>query len=80
MGLENAALVAMLIATACVVFSRRLYLSLIAMSLFSMFLTLKYLLLHAPDVAITEAALGAGLSTLVFLVAIKKTGRSRPKL
>jgi len=64
----------MLTMTGLVVFSRRLIVSLIGLSMFSMFLTLQYVLLHAPDVAMTEAALGVGLSTLVFLVAIRKTG------
>ncbi len=64
----------MLTMTGLVVFSRRLIVSLIGLSMFSMFLTLQYVFLHAPDVAMTEAALGVGLSTLVFLVAIRKTG------
>lgn len=63
----------MLAMTALVVFARRLIVALIGLSLFSMFLTLQYMLLQAPDVAMTEAALGVGLSTLVFLVAIRKT-------
>ena len=63
----------MLGATAMVVFCKQMMHAVIASSVFSMFLTLKYFTLNAPDVAITEAALGAGLSTLVFLVAIYKT-------
>ena len=31
-----------------------------------------FLLLHAPDVAISEAAVGAALSPLIFIVALKK--------
>ena len=67
----------MLAMTGVVVFARSLIVSLIGLGLFSMLLTLQYMLLHAPDVAMTEAALGAGLSTLVFLVAIRKTGGVR---
>lgn len=73
-GIADAVLAAMLALAVWVVFARRLLIALIALSLFSMFLTLKYLLLHAPDVALTEAALGMGLAPLVFLVAIRKTG------
>ena len=62
----------MLLATIFVVFSKKLLHSLIFLSLFSMLLALKYLTLQAPDVAITEAALGTGLATIVYLVAIKK--------
>jgi len=36
--------------------------------------TLSYFLLQAPDVAMTEAAVGAGLTTLIFVIAIKKIG------
>jgi energy-converting hydrogenase B subunit D len=63
--------------TAVVVFANRLITALIGLSLFSMLLTLMYVLLHAPDVALTEAALGVGLSTLVFLIAIRKTEDDR---
>lgn len=63
----------MLIASLLVVFSRNMYIAVIGLSLFSMFLAVKYFLLQAPDVAITEAALGTGLATLVYLIAIKKT-------
>ena len=34
--------------------------------------TSEFLLLHAPDVAISEAAVGAALSPLIFIVALKK--------
>ena len=32
-----------------------------------------FLRLAAPDVAMTEAAIGAGLSTVIFLIAVRKT-------
>lgn len=72
-GLAHGLLLLMLALAIGVVFSRNLLMSLIALSLFSMLLTLQYLMMHAPDVALTEAALGVGLSPLVFLVAIRKT-------
>ncbi len=76
-NLESILSIMLLGATISVVFSRNMINAVIGCSVFSMFLTLKYFTLNAPDVAITEAALGAGLSTLVFLVAIHKTsGRS----
>ena len=66
----------MLAMTAVVVWARDLRVALIGLSLFGMILSLQYLLLHAPDVAMTEAALGAGLSTIVFLIAIRRTERA----
>jgi len=41
----------------------------------SLLLSLEFYLLQAPDVAITEAAVGAGLSTAIFVIAIRKTRR-----
>ncbi|MGO4834718.1 Na(+)/H(+) antiporter subunit B [Rhizobiaceae sp. 2RAB30] len=35
------------------------------------------MLLAAPDVAMAEAAIGSGLSTLIFLYAIRRTGGGR---
>lgn len=45
----------------------------VAAGLVSLFASVIYLLLAAPDVAMTEAAIGAGLSTVIFLYAVKKT-------
>ncbi len=47
----------------------------IGMGMFSMTLAGVYLLLHAPDVAITEAAIGTALITFIYILAIRKTGR-----
>ena len=34
-----------------------------------------FLYLQAPDVAMTEAAIGAGITTVIFVIAIRKTER-----
>jgi len=39
----------------------------------SLFAAICYVLLGAPDVAMTEASIGSGLSTLIFLYAIRRT-------
>ena len=49
---------------------RNLYHSIIAMAAFSLLLALEFYLLQAPDVAIAEAGIGAGLSTAIGLIAI----------
>ena len=41
----------------------------------SLLMSLEFYLLQAPDVAIAEAAVGAGVSTLVLVLGIRKTGR-----
>ena len=54
--------------------SKSLLTSVIAVGILSLFSSVIYLVLKAPDVAMTEAAIGAGLSTVIFLYAIRKTG------
>lgn len=46
----------------------------VLMSAFSLFISICYLCLDAPDVAMTEVALGACLSTCVLLNLVKLTG------
>ncbi len=45
----------------------------ISSGLASLFASIVYVLLSAPDVAMTEAAIGSGLTTMIFLYTIKKT-------
>ena len=45
----------------------------IAMAVFSLILSLEFYVLQAPDVAIAEAGVGAGLTTAMYLLAIKNT-------
>ena len=49
------------------------------LSIFSLVMAVAYLVMDAPDVAITEAAVGAGISTLVLLAAISLTERYESK-
>ncbi len=56
-------------------YSRDLLSSVIALGAFSLFSAVIFLLSHAPDVAITEAAVGAGLTTIIFVWAVRHTGR-----
>ena len=46
--------------------------SVIALGVTGIFAAAEFLLLHAPDVAISEAAVGAALSPLIFIVTLKK--------
>ncbi len=41
----------------------------------SLIVSILFYILQAPDVAMAEAAIGAGISTAVFVIAIKKTER-----
>ena len=48
--------------------------SVIAIGVTGIFAAAAFLLMHAPDVAISEAAVGAALSPMIFIVALKKMG------
>jgi energy-converting hydrogenase B subunit D len=50
----------------------------IALAVFSLLSALLFYLLHAPDVAIAEAAVGAGVATVIFIWVIGKTQRREP--
>ena len=45
--------------------------SVISLAVFSLMAALEFYLLQAPDVAIAEAAIGAGLSTAIYIIAIR---------
>ena len=66
-------LVMMIIASFLAVVFRKLLPSIIALSVASLLLSLEFYLLHAPDVAIAEAAIGAGLTVAIFIFAIRGT-------
>lgn len=47
--------------------------SVIALGVTGAFVSLEFIILQAPDVAIAEAAVGAVLGTAIFIIAIRKT-------
>ena len=49
--------------------------AIVTFAAYSLAMAVLWLLLRAPDVALTEAAIGAGVTTILFLVAISKTIR-----
>jgi uncharacterized MnhB-related membrane protein len=55
--------------------SRDLLHGTIALSAASVLSALLFYLFHAPDVAITEAAVGAGVSTVIYVWVIRRTRR-----
>jgi uncharacterized MnhB-related membrane protein len=65
-------LVALAIATLVV---RDMLVMVILASVFSLMACLIYYVLHAPDVALTEAAVGTGVGTVVFVWIVRKTVR-----
>ncbi len=49
--------------------------SVISLAVFSLMMAVEFYLLQAPDVAMAEAAIGAGLSTTIFVIAIRACSR-----
>jgi len=66
-GMAGSALMAVL--------SRDLLKSTVYLAAMSLLLSLEFYILQAPDVAIAEAAIGAGLTTAIYVIAINKTQR-----
>ncbi len=66
----------LLVTTLGVIYIRDLLGSVLLFGIFSLIMALLYLVMEAPDVAITEAAVGAGISSIIFLTAIVFTGRN----
>ena len=66
--------IVMLVTCIRLIISKNLVESIIIMSVFSLFIGVCYLFMDAPDVAMTETALGACLSTCVLLNLVKIVG------
>ena len=74
--LEGALFLLVAVVGTAVVFSRRPINQLFVYSLFGASLTLMFFALQAPDVALSEIAIGTLAVPLMVLVAIMKTGGS----
>ena len=54
------------------VHNKSIKVAILAAGIVSLFSSILYLILAAPDVAMTEAAIGSGLSTVIFFYVINK--------
>ncbi len=57
------------------VFQKDLLYAVIGTGLISLVLSILFLMLQAPDVALTEAAIGVALTTIIFIITIRNTVR-----
>jgi energy-converting hydrogenase B subunit D len=73
--LQALVLLGLIVTAVMVVVFKDLLSSAIAFAAFSLLLALEFYLLQAPDVAIAEAGIGAGLTTAIFIIAIRGTKR-----
>ncbi len=65
-------LVSLIICAISVSLSRNLLTSVVIYMAFSLTMTSIWLLLKSPDLAITEAAVGAGVTSILFFVTLRK--------
>ena len=72
-SLNTLVIIGILVSAFLAVKSEGILSSVIALGVTGAFTALEFVILHAPDVAISEAAVGAVLSTAIFIIAIRKT-------
>lgn len=66
--------VVMLLSAMAVLLMKNFMAALAALSVVSLGMSVLFVILRAPDVAMTEAAIGAGLSSLMFALAFRRLG------
>jgi uncharacterized MnhB-related membrane protein len=70
-SLHAPVLIMLVLAAFLALWFRNLVHSIICLGIFSLLLALEFYILRAPDVAIAEAAIGAGLSTTIFIITLR---------
>jgi len=65
----------MIVAAFLAIHLKNLLSAIISAGVISLLASVIYLLLAAPDVAMTEAAIGSGLTTIIFIFTLKKIKR-----
>ncbi|MFW6040453.1 MAG: hydrogenase subunit MbhD domain-containing protein [Thermoplasmatota archaeon] len=73
--ISSLVLIGLIITALAVIRFKDLISAAIALGASSLLLSLQFYLLRAPDVAIAEAAVGAALTTAIYIFAIKSTER-----
>jgi len=66
--------IVMLLSAVAVLLMKNFIAALAALSVVSLGMSVLFVILRAPDVAMTEAAIGAGLSSLMFALALRRLG------
>jgi uncharacterized MnhB-related membrane protein len=65
-------LVFLLVCAVAVSLSKNLLNAIIVYMSFSLIMSVIWILLESPDLAITEAAVGAGVTSILFIITLKK--------
>ena len=69
---EYILLIILIACSLAVSLARKVIVAIIIFVSFSIVMAIVWVLLNAPDLALTEAAIGAGITSLLFFVAIKR--------
>ena len=69
---ETILLLGLVVCAIAVSFSKKLLNSILIFMSYSLMMSIIWLLLESPDLAITEAAVGAGVTSLLFFITLKK--------
>lgn len=77
--LNTLIIVGLITSAICVFFLDDILQCIIAMAVLGGFLALEFLLLKAPDVAIAEAAVGAILTPVIFIITLNKVKTKKIK-
>lgn len=64
-----------IIAALYAVFAKDLLFAAVALGVVSLAASILFFLMNAPDVAITEAAVGAAITTAIYVFAVRRTHR-----
>lgn len=70
--IEQIVLILLIVFALFSIFAPNLKLAIIGSSVFGLWISLAYLLFHAPDVAVAEAVIASSLGTILFILTIKK--------
>ncbi len=64
----------LIVCALCVCLTKKLLVSLIIFMSYSLVMSVLWIVLQSPDLAITEAAVGAGITSILFFVTLKDVG------
>jgi len=71
--------IVMLVMGVYAIYAKKLSIAIISSSVLSLFASVLFLIMAAPDVAMTEAAIGSGLTTVIFFYIINKITNQQKK-
>ena len=73
--IEIALLILLVVCGVCTCVTKNLLVSLIIFMAYSTIMAVVWALLESPDLAVTEAAVGAGITSILFFLTLRRLGR-----